>query len=443
MFNQNNKETNCFLFIHTKQSFSCVMNKDLSWKAKGLYYYLITRPPQWKLNHIDLFCRSTDGEKGMLSGMYELINKKYIYRLRSKNKKIWGYFICEKPTKEEEIIEVIAKELPEYDLFKIKEKVNNDNPEMTPPKRSTPQTDYIYKDNKEDIKSYIEESKDSSLLEKSPLQVKDIDVRSGERQEAIKLKPLNKEEISNSLQKKNKLLSKKNKLIPLKHIPQSIQEILSLHGLVHKYRGEDTKAYISSVEAIKNLKRGLAFNNLDQFKKYHNRLFTCDEIKAVVQRMILAMSPDYYPKNKKFLSSISFADVVYHKFHQKSLFLEYFENPPKQYGNGVALIDDPNPRVTALFRNYWIKTKGVQNKLTVVEENKIRVASKKLIELLTKNRQQLSPIMIEDYVDCACEAIFKHVGESRSKLELGYFISERTWNTIIPSYFIDQGLLND
>lgn len=44
----------------------------ISWKAKGLHTYLISRPPGWRLWHEDLVRRSTDGKASLRSATDEL-----------------------------------------------------------------------------------------------------------------------------------------------------------------------------------------------------------------------------------------------------------------------------------------------------------------------------------------------------------------------------------
>jgi len=50
----------------------------ISWKAKGLHTYLISRPPGWKLWHEDLVKRSTDGKASLRSATDELRASGYL-----------------------------------------------------------------------------------------------------------------------------------------------------------------------------------------------------------------------------------------------------------------------------------------------------------------------------------------------------------------------------
>lgn len=49
-----------------------VEDRELSWKAKGLYAYLVSRPDDWEIRRRDLIRRATDGSTSLDSGVEEL-----------------------------------------------------------------------------------------------------------------------------------------------------------------------------------------------------------------------------------------------------------------------------------------------------------------------------------------------------------------------------------
>ena len=53
-------------------------NPDLSWKAKGLLGYLLSKPNDWKIVIKDLLNRSTDGKDSVYSTLKELKKAGYI-----------------------------------------------------------------------------------------------------------------------------------------------------------------------------------------------------------------------------------------------------------------------------------------------------------------------------------------------------------------------------
>lgn len=59
---------------------------SLSWKAKGIFIYILSRPKGWKLNiKGDVSKRSTDKERSIYSGIKELVDSGYISRTRNKD----------------------------------------------------------------------------------------------------------------------------------------------------------------------------------------------------------------------------------------------------------------------------------------------------------------------------------------------------------------------
>lgn len=59
-------------------SLLAVHDDRLSWKAKGLHTYLVSRPDGWKFNRTDLERRSLDGRDSVLTGLKELRGAGYL-----------------------------------------------------------------------------------------------------------------------------------------------------------------------------------------------------------------------------------------------------------------------------------------------------------------------------------------------------------------------------
>ncbi len=79
---------------------SIFINSNLSWKAKGLMGYFLSRPEDWKIHLKDLYNQSTDGFDSVKSGLKELKNHGYIELVPMRNKgKIvsWEYIVYEVP----------------------------------------------------------------------------------------------------------------------------------------------------------------------------------------------------------------------------------------------------------------------------------------------------------------------------------------------------------
>lgn len=63
-------------------------DERLSWKAKGIIAYLLSKPDDWKVRVSDLIKRSTDGREKVYAGVNELLTTGYLQRteVRSKGK---------------------------------------------------------------------------------------------------------------------------------------------------------------------------------------------------------------------------------------------------------------------------------------------------------------------------------------------------------------------
>lgn len=79
----NQESTNTVLRIRKTANFKTVSltatnDKTLSYKAKGIHTYLISRPDGWGFNLVDLTNRSTDGKDSVMSGLQELRANGYL-----------------------------------------------------------------------------------------------------------------------------------------------------------------------------------------------------------------------------------------------------------------------------------------------------------------------------------------------------------------------------
>lgn len=76
-------------------------DSSLSYKARGILAYLLSKPDDWKVLLSDLVSQSTDGERSIRSGLGELLNLGYAQRkaVRDANGRFleWEYTIYEIP----------------------------------------------------------------------------------------------------------------------------------------------------------------------------------------------------------------------------------------------------------------------------------------------------------------------------------------------------------
>jgi len=87
---------------HKTINLTSLLDKNLSFKAKGLHAYIMTRPDNWKLWISSLTSTSTDGETAIRSSINELIKNHYLYRtsMRDEKKRItnWVHICFSTPT---------------------------------------------------------------------------------------------------------------------------------------------------------------------------------------------------------------------------------------------------------------------------------------------------------------------------------------------------------
>ena len=127
---------------------SVFTNQGLTWKAKGILGYLLSRPDDWKVYVCDLVKQSKDGKDAVYSGLKELENNGYLKRcpIRDKGKIIaWETIIFETPQSDES-----KEENPVVDKSHI-EKTNEKNKDTENPPLLI--TEYTEKENtkKEDL----------------------------------------------------------------------------------------------------------------------------------------------------------------------------------------------------------------------------------------------------------------------------------------------------
>lgn len=81
-----------------------INNPDLSYKAKGILIYLISKPDQWKAREEDIVEHGKDGIDAVRTAIKELINAGYIIRQRVKGKDGkflgWESYVYEEPQNE-------------------------------------------------------------------------------------------------------------------------------------------------------------------------------------------------------------------------------------------------------------------------------------------------------------------------------------------------------
>ena len=100
------------------KSRAAVSDDRLSWKAKGIHDYLMSKPDHWEANIEELAKASTDGRDSIRSGIKELIKHGYMNRIRETEKgKVTGWRLdtYEKPDVEKPDVEKPDVEKPDVE----------------------------------------------------------------------------------------------------------------------------------------------------------------------------------------------------------------------------------------------------------------------------------------------------------------------------------------
>ena len=92
-------------------------NETLSWKAKGLLCFMLSRKDDWDFHKVQVQKYSKDGRDGTISGFNELIKAGYVKQIRKRDK---GKFIG---------FDYLVSDIPFTDK-PFTEKPNTDNPSL-------------------------------------------------------------------------------------------------------------------------------------------------------------------------------------------------------------------------------------------------------------------------------------------------------------------------
>jgi len=116
-------------------------DERISWKAKGLLGYLLSKPSNWRVFVSDLVKRSKDGKDAVYSALKELEAAGYIERAQTReNGRITGYetVVYERPrpfTENPEVVAEVASGLREQSATAFPQ---SENPDMENPSAANP-----------------------------------------------------------------------------------------------------------------------------------------------------------------------------------------------------------------------------------------------------------------------------------------------------------------
>ena len=130
------KKTENFTMVHN----NLIFDESISWKAKGILLYMLSRPSNWRYNAKEIAKNSKDGLDSVYSGLKELVKERYVSRKKNADGTI-NYYIFEDKSEnnirdyqDKEEIEEKENEEKEPDT----ENPNLDNPNLEKPDMENP-----------------------------------------------------------------------------------------------------------------------------------------------------------------------------------------------------------------------------------------------------------------------------------------------------------------
>ena len=246
-------------------------------------------------------------------------------------------------------------------------------------------------------------------------------------------------------------LAPKPKQAPLLNVPASVQQVISAwetRGFIR--HNPSTKTFREAVARIKKLLRGTFFDSHAQYRIWHGRKFSIEEIIRSVDNLHLAAhNADYEPGGsyKQHLAKMSLSGFFFNDFStngEKSLFIKYLERPAL-LASTQKTIEDPNPSVTTYLKNWYSREVrgGFTAAFSAGDETAFRHATGRLIKFLSENRAHLNLMWqgtpLIQLAELLCEALKKSVDGRVERLTPGWFCSDTTFSSRLPSYLNSQG----
>jgi len=462
-------------YIHIDQT--NINDPNLSWKAKGIFTYIMSRPENWEISSSDLINKSIDGKGALYSGLNELIAAGYIYRAVKRNEKSniikWLYVVFETPTNIEDAKKYVNSINNGWTLFlrksgkyfsssnlqvsnlqatnlSVSEKLETD----TDINNNFINNDFINNNgeisSKEDICVSPGEKQSSSLFARNS-----INVNKSVQQLKLKRRAKNikqKEALHTLTQSKKEDLS-------VSPIAKKIIDYWNTLGL--RKTKENTKTLHSASTKILKLIRGNLFSDDDILSaKYHEatkKKFTIDEIKlAIYQFHLAALNSEYEPSGsyKQKLKSVNIDSFFYNLYSDndhRSLFLKFFIEKAKLRGvNSKEEVKPKNETISNIIIDFYRKNVLGLTKapLLLSDKNKLIEASNRLIDFFEENKKHIVGWAMATPADMAhlfCSAMEKVVENELNgdwtKLTAGYFKSDVTFLRRFPAYLNSQAAI--
>ena len=131
---------------------------SLSFKAKGILGYLLTKPDNWTVRISDLMNHAKDGRDSIYAGLKELQDRKYYHKVQARDAKgrlsHWECFICEVPMSNDTDFSTVPP---------LTKKPFTEKPDTAMPCMDNPLTETPYAENPNTAKPYMENPPHSNI----------------------------------------------------------------------------------------------------------------------------------------------------------------------------------------------------------------------------------------------------------------------------------------
>ena len=427
-------------YIHIDQT--NINDLNLSWKAKGIFTYIISRPDDWEIRANDLLQKSADSKASLYSGIKELVTFKYIYRAVKRDNLMrimdWKYFVFEEPIEEIEAKEIIEEN--GYQLFQS---------HLLETKK--------WKTNKLEIGMYrSKESIIDNCISKESLDTEEVskDIKSSVPEEQTNLNSDNNgfgipiiPEI-----RKNKssieIINKPHSYTYKKEIIEIINYWNSSPGIPHIHipsiiKGEyinPTKTFMNTIDTITKVMNGTFFVLCGLVED--NCIYDKDIIiKTIDKYKLIATNPSYYPFDKRCFKNINLNSFFFNMYslNIQSQFLLCLREEPKLILNSVSLESEKNKQLTIWLKEAYNKKLNWGNrKFTKLEELKFIKGANFLHDTIQVLQSKLN--MMTRPIEWAYYTIDALIDNWREEEVLpGHIASEYTYNTILPKFMKKKG----
>jgi len=239
-------------------------------------------------------------------------------------------------------------------------------------------------------------------------------------------------------------------------MPESIKSIIEhWNSLPLRKMKYNTLKHQRTVDLLKKLLRGKFFTGEienGRIKKYANVKFTCKDLIKSIDNFALVVDNSFYTPNaniRKFYKKMSLETFIYYdgSFNNSkphSTFLKFLEETPKPKSAPVDPIPDKHPQLSLRLKNLYVQNVlgGMNGNLSDRDLNCFKYGAERLHKFWMSNRRYISSLLRGE--NELCDLLYKSLetttGGKMQKITPVKFCSDFTFNHVLPTYLVDQGM---